>query len=132
MKEYIVFEPLTVSDLRTALNRYAETGWTYRGDVSVRESSEADAHPAIIMGRETQSGLSVADSTRVTKEESGGLTIDELETMNHLIQAWNWFLELPDSVGSADDLTQFRQAIHSAQQILGQRVLRREYPDYWG
>jgi len=67
----------------------------------------------------------------MSEKEVGGLTPDELEIMNHLVQAWDWFLGLANSVGSADDSTQFRHAIHSAQQVLGQRVLRRDYPDYW-
>ena len=67
----------------------------------------------------------------MSEEEASGLTLAELEVMDALVQAWEHFLELPNNVGSADDSTQFRYAIHQAQKILGQRVLRREYPDYW-
>ena len=61
----------------------------------------------------------------------GGLMPAELKVMDALVQAWELSLELPLCDGSADDSRQFRDAIHQAQRILGQRVLRREYPDYW-
>ena len=67
----------------------------------------------------------------MSEEEASGLTLAELEVMGALVQAWEHFLALPLGGGSADDSTQFRYAIHSAQQVLGQRVLHREHPDYW-
>lgn len=133
MPEYIVFESLTVSDLRIVLNRHAETGWEYKGDVSVRASSGADAHPAIIMGRETRSDLSTEDPAKTAKERSGSLTPAELKVMDALVMAWERYLDLAlfEYDGAADANRQFRDAIHSAQQILGQRALRREHPDFW-
>jgi len=64
-------------------------------------------------------------------KDVGGLEQGEQKVMAHLVMAWDTYVQLGTAHSSADDERAFRDAIHQAQQILGQRVLRREYPDYW-
>lgn len=59
-----------------------------------------------------------------------GLTPDEQAVMDHLVAAWSGFAALPHTQ-AADDLADFRRAIHEAQRILARRVIGREFPDYW-
>lgn len=62
-------------------------------------------------------------------EVRGGLTEEEHEIMMLLMRAWSKFLHLPSN--RLDHQEQFRDAIHQMQQILGMRVLERDYPDFW-
>ena len=59
----------------------------------------------------------------------GGLIPQELEISEHIVEAWNMFTKLEQTHPS--DIEDFQKAIHSLQYILGQRVLRRLYPDFW-
>ena len=75
-------------------------------------------------------GIIEWDSTE--EQTVGGLTSDEQEVIRHLVLAWNGYNELPPiRTDNQDHDQQFRNAIHSAQQVLGQRVLHREHPELW-
>lgn len=60
---------------------------------------------------------------------NGGLTEEELEISKHIVAAWNGFIKLRQSHPS--DKMEFHRGIHLLQHTLGQRVLRRDYPDFW-
>ncbi|MDY6690668.1 hypothetical protein SRC37_14160 [Clostridioides difficile] len=49
--------------------------------------------------------------------------------MDNLINAWNGFCKLKRQHSS--ELRDFQNAIHQAQQVLGLRVLRNDYPEGW-
>ena len=57
------------------------------------------------------------------------LTIAEKMVLDNLVQAWNDFVSLENR--SDDDNTEFRDAIHRAQQLIALRVARRVDPDIW-
>ena len=57
------------------------------------------------------------------------MTDKELEIANHIVAAWNGFINLKQS--HPNDKYEFHQAIHTLQKTLGMRVLRRDYSDYW-
>lgn len=63
-----------------------------------------------------------------TKEESG-MNDQEFRTMSHLTGAWDHFLKIPDM--REDDKAEFLSALHTAQQIIGMSVLRRDRPEFW-
>lgn len=54
-------------------------------------------------------------------------TEHEQEIQAHLIAAWNIFCKLEKTHPS--EAVDFMNAIHAAQDILGSRVLRRDYPN---
>lgn len=56
-----------------------------------------------------------------------GLTEQEGRAMDALITAWNEFKKLP--VQHPSDIGDFCNGIHQCQQILGMRVLQRDYPE---
>ncbi|MCU6106013.1 hypothetical protein H3U04_20600, partial [Clostridioides difficile] len=58
-----------------------------------------------------------------------GLNYEEGVVMDNLINAWNGFCKLKRQHPS--DLGDFQNAIHQAQQVLGLRVLRNDYPKGW-
>lgn len=58
-----------------------------------------------------------------------GLTPDERVVMDHLIAAWNKFVNLDTT--HFNEATEFMTAIHDAEHIMGMRVLRRDYPNGW-
>jgi hypothetical protein len=57
------------------------------------------------------------------------LTEDEKEVLNHLVQAWNKFIALPNQ--SEHNLREYQTAIHQCQQLIALRVARRADPDVW-
>lgn len=59
-----------------------------------------------------------------------GLTSEEQEVSDLLVQAWNRLMQFDDAI-RAEDIDRFRQAIHEAQGVLMERVVRRLYPEYW-
>jgi len=59
----------------------------------------------------------------------GGLTEQEKEISDHIVAAWNGFINLTPS--HPDDKMEFFHGIHTLQKTLGMRVLRRDYPDFW-
>ncbi|MCC0764746.1 hypothetical protein IR151_17265 [Clostridioides sp. ES-S-0006-03] len=61
--------------------------------------------------------------------KDNGLTIKENIIMDNLVSAWNEFIKLDKQHPS--ELNDFCDAIHKAQQILGLRVLRNDYPEGW-
>jgi len=63
-----------------------------------------------------------------TQEESG-MNDEEFRTMSHLTGAWDHFLKIPDM--REDDKALFLDLIHTAQQIIGMSVLRRDRPEFW-
>lgn len=83
------------------------------------------------------SGEGPYDHLHISKELSDRLrdrsapvpTPAELRCIGHLIEAWNAFTGLDSS--NADNVTDFRQAIHTAQRIIAVRVAHRVSPDIW-
>lgn len=62
-------------------------------------------------------------------KENGPFNEQEEEIMNLLIEAHNKFVEMERSHPS--EMTDWIHHIHALQRLLGQRVLRRNYPDYF-
>lgn len=60
---------------------------------------------------------------------NGPFTQEEDKIMNHLVQAHNAFLDIDEMHPS--DITEWTNAIHQLQKIMGMRVLRRNYPGYF-
>lgn len=52
------------------------------------------------------------------------ITSAEIDVVNFLSEAWNAFLALP--IEHADDISEFRHAIHSAQDMVLARAGRRQ------
>lgn len=67
--------------------------------------------------------------TKETITRNDGLTEEEGLVMDALIEAWNAFVKL--KVTHPSDTKDFCDGIHKCQQILGMRVLQREFPDGW-
>jgi len=65
----------------------------------------------------------------MTKYGKSGLTVDEQKVMDHITEAWNEYVKLPQQ--HADDIEEFRHAVHEMQYLLAVRSVRRGYPDYW-
>lgn len=60
------------------------------------------------------------------------LTPEEKAVLASLTLAWNSFLNLPRSPSDTlDDASDFRQAIHRAEDLIAVRVARRLEPDIW-
>lgn len=78
--------------------------------------------PVAVLG----TGLSISGTVTTALP---GLTEQEKNICGHLAAAWNGFLEL--NYKFQDDVDEFRQAIHAAQQLVGQRVARRVNPELW-
>ena len=62
-------------------------------------------------------------------ERVDGLTEQEGKVMDALVSAWNQFTKL--EVQHPSDVPDFANAIHQCQQILGMRVLQRDYRKGW-
>lgn len=58
-----------------------------------------------------------------------GLTEQEGKVMDALNFAWNGFIKL--EVQHPSDVPDFTNAIHQCQQVLGMRILQRDYPQGW-
>lgn len=58
-----------------------------------------------------------------------GLTENEKEILNHLVEAWNLYKNLPKN--SINNLNEYLEAIHRCQQLIALRVARRVDPDVW-
>ncbi|MDK0621518.1 hypothetical protein P5E90_11810 [Clostridium perfringens] len=56
-----------------------------------------------------------------------GLTLQEGMIMDNLAEAWNMFLKLEQTHPSEQD--NFAEGIHKCQQVLMNRILRRDYPE---
>lgn len=72
-------------------------------------------------------------STLTTSEEDalqGGLTAEERQVMDHLVAAWNSFMQLDRAI-ALDAQHAFRAAIHADQDVLAHWALVRTFPDYW-
>lgn len=59
-----------------------------------------------------------------------GYTCDEQEIANKINEVWQLFNKLPQTHPS--DIQEFHYGIHLLQQKMGMRILRRDYPLYWG
>jgi hypothetical protein len=59
-----------------------------------------------------------------------GLTPEEQLVSDALVDAWNKFMGLRDSI-AIEEQQDFRKAIHDAQHVLMNRIVRRLYPGYW-
>lgn len=57
------------------------------------------------------------------------MTSEENKVMESLVAAWNGYLDLPKQ--HADDVVEFRHAIHSLQRLIGIREVRRLNPGRW-
>jgi hypothetical protein len=57
------------------------------------------------------------------------ITKQEKEVLNHLCEAFNKFKKLP--VAHPDDMSEFIDGIHKAQNIIAFRVARRVNPKVW-
>lgn len=62
--------------------------------------------------------------------EQSGLTPDEQRVSDALVEAWNRFMVLKDAI-PIDEHRDFQRAIHDAQRVLMNRIVRRLYPEYW-
>ncbi|KLU66746.1 hypothetical protein DEAC_c14140 [Desulfosporosinus acididurans] len=62
-------------------------------------------------------------------ERVDGLTDQEGKVMDALITAWNEFAKL--KVQHPSDVLDFLSCIHQCQQIIGMRILQRDYPQGW-
>lgn len=58
-----------------------------------------------------------------------GLTEDEQKIAEHIVRALVGFNKLEQT--HPDDKEIFTEAIHRLQTVLGLRILRRDYPDFW-
>lgn len=61
---------------------------------------------------------------------SSGLTEVEEEISTHLIEAWNKFISLNHS-NKSSSLEDFKYHMHALQRILMNRIVARDYPEYW-
>jgi hypothetical protein len=66
---------------------------------------------------------------KLTKDDVPGLTQEEREILDHLVEAFSKFSALGQKHPS--DNSEFQYAIHLAQQKVGMRVARRVNPDFW-
>lgn len=60
------------------------------------------------------------------EQQKAGLTLDEIEVLNHLANAWNAFLCLEHKT---HDYNEFRESIHICQNIVMSRVATRTNPE---
>jgi len=58
-----------------------------------------------------------------------GFTEDEEKCMQYLMDAYGVFIEMERQ--HPDEMRDFVDAIHSLQNLLAVRVIRRVYPKYW-
>lgn len=73
-----------------------------------------------------QNNSSITDNDSVVLDNSPFYTIEEL-TMKHLVSAYEEFSKLDQT--NPNDIKDFVFHINALQRILGQRVLRRDYPN---
>ena len=59
-----------------------------------------------------------------------GLDANEEKIVNHLVIAWNYFVQLENS--RPDDVADFRRSIHECQRIVMARIVRRLFPVEYG
>lgn len=69
------------------------------------------------------------DGLRCPHTPQPGLTGLEKECLNHLVEAWNLFVQMDNK--HPQDNPEFCQAIHDAQKMLALRVARRVDTDVW-
>lgn len=62
-------------------------------------------------------------------DSESGLTPDEDEVMQYLMDAVNGFTQLPTQ--HPNDIEDFINSIHRCQDILAVRIARRHYPEGW-
>lgn len=62
---------------------------------------------------------------------SCGMTDAEITAMQHLVNFWNAYVMLPDTVGVIET-TEVRHAVHKIQGVLAIRVARRANPEILG
>ena len=61
-----------------------------------------------------------------------GLTREEQTIIDHLVTAWDSFVNSFVFAGqNDDDLVEFRRAVRHCQQLIMKRVAYRTYPTYW-
>jgi len=62
-------------------------------------------------------------------QEVSGMNDQEFRVMSYLTSAWNHFVEIPNMRN--DDREEFLHALHTAQNLIGMSVLRRDRPEFW-
>lgn len=78
--------------------------------------------------KSSQMRLSKMDKS-FSNDSQGGLNDIEDDVMKSLVNAWNRYLTLP--LQHSDDITSFRESIHTCQQLLMIRQVRRQYPNVY-
>lgn len=58
-----------------------------------------------------------------------GFTQQEQKVMDHLVAAWNCFVELP--VQHPSDNAEFRQQLHLLQYLMAARIVRRNFTGWF-
>jgi len=72
----------------------------------------------------------MADEETPTQEETGhGFTVAERKVLDHLVAAWNAFVEL--GTVDADDVNDFRKSINDAERIIASNIAGRVEPGVW-
>jgi hypothetical protein len=61
--------------------------------------------------------------------DGSGLTSEEQAIMDHLLLAWNCYVNLP--VQHPADQQEFMRSFHELQRLLAVRITRRQYPAFW-
>lgn len=69
----------------------------------------------------------IINENKDTKQMKDGLTPEEDEIMNSLVNAWNKYVKL--EVMHPSDNDDFIRGIHLCQYVLSMRILRRDYPN---
>jgi hypothetical protein len=64
-----------------------------------------------------------------SQDSQSGLTAEEQVVMDHLLAAWNGYVNLP--VQHPADLPEFMHSFHDLQRLMGMRVVRRDHPAFW-
>ena len=62
-------------------------------------------------------------------EQISGLTDQEIKVMDKILEGYNEWLRL--EMTHPAEMQDFINAVHTVQQLLAMRVIRRDYPKYW-
>lgn len=65
----------------------------------------------------------------MTKNLLTGFIPEEDEISTNINKVWTDFNKLEQT--HPNDIDEFHGAIHTLQRIMGTRILRRDYPDFW-
>lgn len=128
--KYKVGDIVKIKECKYAINR-GTVGW--KAKIIKINPNEFDYHVEYLDGFKDISGEKRDYYNEYELEHgmnsNGGLIPEEKEIADRIISAWNKFVTLEQS--HPDDIKDFLQGVHIIQKVLGMRVLRRYYPDYW-